>query len=812
MSIRCSYFSCTLLSLVLLFVMTSFAAAFQVIPVPQNPSHPAIPHLAYNDRPILFKAIARDAGCASVYFRWDFDGNGVWDTCLGRTPAIPTGSWYLDDAYRIDGACVLPYVDPAVSEEKLYIATLQVATAVSPDGIPADPVFASYCVLLDATVPGPEAAEQAADDDLAVMRMVAIDDALWYLHEQMTRIGSGTATITGYLGPDSHRSQVTALFLLAMLAHGHYGAYPVGTYDPMGLPVPPEFLEENDWRYAHDPYAEDVIRATNYLLMQMGSYAIPAADEGDDGYPALAGTNDLTGYYVSSHLGDEFGRGGLMLAALAANGLEGTAVQVASPLVSGQLMEFVVQQFVDFAVAAQNDATVDPTLVGGWGWQPCLDCASNSVASHITSFWVLGLETAERKMGPSGVYVNQRLKTRLPNAVYYNQHSDGGPRYYTGATNSIFETVGGAILACRWMQWDSWDTADPTPTGYPHLAITRGEARGIYDDYINYTNSHWNMAGGTGNIYDPTRALWKDGQPVDITPCYDADIWTLSGSLLCKGARYRGVTDPLELIGGHDWRHDFAVSLVEGQHPHSDACPPYLWFDFFHEPGASLVGAYLGDRGATAHAVLMAATENMAPVAVLGASPCHGGECSSDCCVDTQTDVAFAAGAYDSDGLIVEASLDFGDGSPPVEIAPPEDVVYYRYTSAGIFPAVLTATDDEGATRADTLVMEVEEPSEVLPESLPRRYRLYASRPNPFSPRTVIAYELPEAVPVTIEILDITGRAVRTLVDGAREPAGHRQILWDGRDHRGQALPSGVYFCRIHAGPYRETRRLIRSR
>lgn len=68
--------------------------------------------------------------------------------------------------------------------------------------------------------------------------------------------------------------------------------------------------------------------------------------------------------------------------------------------------------------------------------------------------------------------------------------------------------------------------------------------------------------------------------------------------------------------------------------------------------------------------------------------------------------------------------------------------------------------------------------------------------PNPFNPSTVLSYELPEPGPVRLEIYDLRGARVRTLVDEART-AGRHQVRWTGEDHRGRSVASGVYFVRL---------------
>lgn len=73
---------------------------------------------------------------------------------------------------------------------------------------------------------------------------------------------------------------------------------------------------------------------------------------------------------------------------------------------------------------------------------------------------------------------------------------------------------------------------------------------------------------------------------------------------------------------------------------------------------------------------------------------------------------------------------------------------------------------------------------------------LAQNRPNPFNPTTVIPYSLASSGRVTIRIIDVAGRLVRTLVEG-RQTAGPHVVRWNGRGDQGQAVASGVYFCTI---------------
>jgi predicted outer membrane repeat protein len=74
------------------------------------------------------------------------------------------------------------------------------------------------------------------------------------------------------------------------------------------------------------------------------------------------------------------------------------------------------------------------------------------------------------------------------------------------------------------------------------------------------------------------------------------------------------------------------------------------------------------------------------------------------------------------------------------------------------------------------------------------------SRPNPFNPTSVIAFELPAAARVGLRIHDLGGRLVRVLVADEVRSAGRHEVRWNGRDAAGRAVASGLYICRLQAG------------
>ena len=94
-------------------------------------------------------------------------------------------------------------------------------------------------------------------------------------------------------------------------------------------------------------------------------------------------------------------------------------------------------------------------------------------------------------------------------------------------------------------------------------------------------------------------------------------------------------------------------------------------------------------------------------------------------------------------------------------------------------------------------------------EAVPGRFLAFAPTPNPARDAVRFAFELPQARRVRVTLHDLTGRRVRTLLDGERG-AGRHAVLWDGAATDGRRAPAGMYFVRIAAGDLTATRRFVR--
>jgi len=91
---------------------------------------------------------------------------------------------------------------------------------------------------------------------------------------------------------------------------------------------------------------------------------------------------------------------------------------------------------------------------------------------------------------------------------------------------------------------------------------------------------------------------------------------------------------------------------------------------------------------------------------------------------------------------------------------------------------------------------------------LPTAFALSQNYPNPFNPVTEIGFSLPSASEVRLEVYNIAGQKVTTLVNSPMD-AGEHQIQWDGKVDGGESVATGIYFYRLQAGDFVETKKML---
>jgi flagellar hook assembly protein FlgD len=96
----------------------------------------------------------------------------------------------------------------------------------------------------------------------------------------------------------------------------------------------------------------------------------------------------------------------------------------------------------------------------------------------------------------------------------------------------------------------------------------------------------------------------------------------------------------------------------------------------------------------------------------------------------------------------------------------------------------------------------------VLTKNKPVLTNALKTYPNPISSSVTIIYSIPQSTKVSLKIVDIMGRPIKTLVNG-EIAAGSYNIQWNVDDEKGRSVPTGIYFLRMEGGDYLQTKKLI---
>jgi hypothetical protein len=91
---------------------------------------------------------------------------------------------------------------------------------------------------------------------------------------------------------------------------------------------------------------------------------------------------------------------------------------------------------------------------------------------------------------------------------------------------------------------------------------------------------------------------------------------------------------------------------------------------------------------------------------------------------------------------------------------------------------------------------------------IPEVFALHQNYPNPFNPTTQIRYDLPEDALVSINIYDLMGRSIKSLVN-SNQSAGYRSIQWNATNDLGEPVSAGMYIYMIQAGEFRQTKKMV---
>jgi hypothetical protein len=130
----------------------------------------------------------------------------------------------------------------------------------------------------------------------------------------------------------------------------------------------------------------------------------------------------------------------------------------------------------------------------------------------------------------------------------------------------------------------------------------------------------------------------------------------------------------------------------------------------------------------------------------------------------------------------------------------------FDYTLSQNSPCVGTGENgaNMGAFGVGCEVLSNSENTSITPTS----FVLHQSHPNPFNPTTQIKYDLPEDALVSINIYDLMGRSIKSLVN-SNQSAGYRSIQWNATNNLGEPVSAGMYIYMIQAGEFRQTKKMV---
>jgi hypothetical protein len=126
----------------------------------------------------------------------------------------------------------------------------------------------------------------------------------------------------------------------------------------------------------------------------------------------------------------------------------------------------------------------------------------------------------------------------------------------------------------------------------------------------------------------------------------------------------------------------------------------------------------------------------------------------------------------------------------------------------GIFTGSVVITSNDPNLPEVIIPVDVNTTGIAGEELLPTTYAVSQNYPNPFNPSTTIKYQLPQTSDVQLQIFNVLGQKVRTLLNSKVE-AGYHEAIWDGRNDLGHQVASGIYIYKFQAGNFQKTLKLM---
>jgi hypothetical protein len=365
----------------------------------------------------------------------------------------------------------------------------------------------------------------------------------------------------------------------------------------------------------------------------------------------------------------------------------------------------------------------------------------------------------------------------------YDNDGDLDIYIVNSGANRLFENQGGGVFTdatsgplgnsgdgrgAAWGDYDNDEDLDLYITNHGANALLRNDG-GSFTDVTS---------GALGNVEDGYGAAWADYENDG-----DLDLFFANSTGENKIMRNRGgddfqniSVDPLDAsiaAKGAAWG-DYDNDGLSDLYVANSAGSNYFYHnEYQRRPGwlkVKLVGAYSNAAGIGARVRVVA-----------------GGE------VQTR-EISGGSGYCSQNSLIARFGLRDLDTVDSVQVIWPSGIVTDTTLVAVDQLIVIEEFDIAGVN---------------IPGDASAAFMLFPSYPNPFGDATTIRYSLAGAGRVALRVYDVSGRVIRTLVDANDMAAGEHAVHWKGDNDSGAEVASGVYFYRIEAGPYVETRRMV---